>query len=346
MFVPVELIALIRKPESPGLSALLESESESALRAKDVRSHSMGLDLERDSRGRLQPSDLIMRVTAPDFEPKVQEKTVRVYPDRDCEQQTFLLTPQQTGDLRVQFDVLQEGRAVASRLLKAQSDTSDRLPPGEQRRVVVTVPLDVKVDPPKSRFIVVDGRCRGDADCGGRGLVVSDASGRWRDTRGKARRQRGSRPYSVPQAGPHGARGRGISSYPPASGFRALNYADNDADAAATELKRGGYQTQLLKNDDAYKSKIEEWSTHSAVRPADPEGTVIFYFAGHGVQIDQEQYLLPYNASDGDIEKSGLSLSELEEKLRAIQAPRKIVFLDACRNQGLKDAKASRMAVR
>src|SRR5439155_12476953 len=77
--------------------------------------------------GRLQPTDVTMRVTAPDFEPPQIQKTVRVRPDRDCERQCFLLTPKQTGTLRIQFDVLAGDLTLASRSLKTEAEPSDRL---------------------------------------------------------------------------------------------------------------------------------------------------------------------------------------------------------------------------
>jgi hypothetical protein len=58
--------------------------------------------------------------------------------------------------------------------------------------------------------------------------------------------------------------------------------------------------------------------------------------------IEQEQYLIPYDALDGELDKRGLSVSLLAEKRHEIRAPRKMAFLDACRNPGLNRANGIR----
>jgi hypothetical protein len=91
-----------------------------------------------------------MRINAPDFQPARMEKKVRVRPDRDSERQSFLLTPQRTGVLRIEFDVLIDDLTVASQVLKTQSEASDRLT-APATPVVVSVPLSVVVRPRRRR---------------------------------------------------------------------------------------------------------------------------------------------------------------------------------------------------
>jgi serine/threonine protein kinase len=148
VLTPVEVLALLRLPSSTSLSELLQREREAGAKdvdfdpAKDVRSRDFPLEFWRDSGGRLKPVDVIMRVIAPDFDPPRMEKKVRVQPDRNCERQTFLLTPKQTGVLSVQFDLLIDDLTVASRVLRTQSETSDRVQ-APSNPIVVSVPLSV-----------------------------------------------------------------------------------------------------------------------------------------------------------------------------------------------------------
>jgi hypothetical protein len=145
VLTPVEILALLRLPSSKSLSERLQEDRDTEL-VDAVRTRTFTMEFLRDAAGRLGPVDIIMRVNAPDFEPPSMEKKVRVRPDRDCERQTFLLTPQKAGLLRVQFELLMDDLSVASHVLKVQSETSDRLQ-APANPVVISVPLSVKVKP-------------------------------------------------------------------------------------------------------------------------------------------------------------------------------------------------------
>ena len=59
--------------------------------------------------------------------------------------------------------------------------------------------------------------------------------------------------------------------------------------------------------------------------------------------MGREQYLATYEASAEDLDQSGISVRELRTMLEDSSAPRKLMFLDACRNvttPGAKDAAA------
>jgi hypothetical protein len=62
--------------------------------------------------------------------------------------------------------------------------------------------------------------------------------------------------------------------------------------------------------------------------------TALFYYSGHGVQYEDENYLLPVDAQlhpGGDIGKQGFSLTEiLEEIVKRAEAT--VAFIDACRD--------------
>jgi uncharacterized caspase-like protein len=69
----------------------------------------------------------------------------------------------------------------------------------------------------------------------------------------------------------------------------------------------------------------------------------VFAFSGHGGQVGRGQYLATYESSAEDLDKTGASVEELRKLLEDSGAPRKMMFLDACRNvttPGGKDAAA------
>lgn len=66
-----------------------------------------------------------------------------------------------------------------------------------------------------------------------------------------------------------------------------------------------------------------------------PNSLALFYYAGHGIQISGENYLLPLTIdakSTADIEDEGLNLSFVLRTLEDARSIPNIVVLDACRN--------------
>jgi|GEM_PF-1708395 TPR repeat protein len=106
----------------------------------------------------------------------------------------------------------------------------------------------------------------------------------------------------------------------------------NDASDMAAALGKLGFDVMFLK--DATMQQME-----GAVREFGLKlrkgGLGLFYFAGHGVQVAGENYLVPVNAviqSEGDVKygclNAGLVLAKMED---AGNGPN-VVILDACRN--------------
>ena len=88
-------------------------------------------------------------------------------------------------------------------------------------------------------------------------------------------------------------------------------------------------------------------SSRRSRKPA-PEPTAVVYYAGHGVQLDGTNYILPVDAKLGkDIEatKEAVSLSEILKRLDATGATTKIVILDACRDNPFTGAWAPGLAM-
>jgi Caspase domain/Domain of unknown function (DUF4189) len=118
------------------------------------------------------------------------------------------------------------------------------------------------------------------------------------------------------------------------SGYRTaavLPNALNDAFDVAAALERLGFEVTLALDVDSRSMNelIDSFAgslPHSAI--------VVFYFAGHGLQIDRENYLLATDtgiANVDDVLEQGIKVSQVIERLSA-DGRAKVIILDACRN--------------
>jgi formylglycine-generating enzyme len=135
----------------------------------------------------------------------------------------------------------------------------------------------------------------------------------------------------------------GINDYPEESGLSKLKWAAKDATDLAAELTRQGYTVDLLVNERVTKVAIRRHLSDMLKRLDPNSGTVVFAFSGHGGQVGRDQYLATYESSAEDLDKTGASVEDLRKLLEDSGGPRKIMFLDACRNvtsPGGKDSAA------
>ena len=137
---------------------------------------------------------------------------------------------------------------------------------------------------------------------------------------------------SVP-AGPRFALVIGNSDY--AGGLPRLTNPGNDADLMATALKKTGFQVQTVKNADQMTMKKAIAAFGDRVRSAGASATAMFYYAGHGVQSDGVNFLIPVNAAitaKADLDLYGVSAASVLSQLEGARAMTNIIVLDACRN--------------
>lgn len=112
----------------------------------------------------------------------------------------------------------------------------------------------------------------------------------------------------------------------------ALPNPINDATAIADLLRHAGFDQVALRHDlgiAGARNAVRELA--EVARTAD---TVVVFFAGHGIEVDGVNYLIPTDArlaSDFDVEDEAISLDRI---LRSIEPARKLrlVILDACRD--------------
>jgi uncharacterized caspase-like protein len=111
-----------------------------------------------------------------------------------------------------------------------------------------------------------------------------------------------------------------------------LRNAVNDARGMAAKLKRRSFAVTLLTDVDAMHLEL---GVETFVRTLKPGDNVVIYYSGHGMQIDDENYLIPidFSASTSvEAKYKSFPLSKLQERLDTQRTQRNIIILDACRD--------------
>jgi uncharacterized caspase-like protein len=119
-------------------------------------------------------------------------------------------------------------------------------------------------------------------------------------------------------------------------GLRLAN-PGNDAATMQRALQRAGFETIVklnAKRIDFYRA-VDEFTAKIA---RDPHAVGLFYYAGHGVQAEGTNYLIPVDAeieSDADLEASAFEVGRVLRAMKAAHNEMNIVVLDACRDNPL-----------
>ena len=106
----------------------------------------------------------------------------------------------------------------------------------------------------------------------------------------------------------------------------------NDARAVAGSLSELGFQTETAFD---LPLRALEASVNRFVSKVRSGDTVVFYYAGHGIQLEGENYLVPidFDAKDeADAKYVSYSASRVQERIEKAGARVIVVILDACRN--------------
>jgi WD40 repeat protein len=126
----------------------------------------------------------------------------------------------------------------------------------------------------------------------------------------------------------------GINNYQ--NGIPALVTARQDAEAIAAILKNDyQYQVHLLVDDQATRQNINHWLTTelAAILSATNPSRLLFYFAGHGIALTENEgpqgYLIPQDAILGDI-TTYLCMQQVEAAISKLSCRHCLVILDCC----------------
>jgi hypothetical protein len=122
------------------------------------------------------------------------------------------------------------------------------------------------------------------------------------------------------------------------SAYRAvppLPNAGNDARHMADLLTSAGFAvtaaSDLSQND--MRQAISDFA--AKVSAGGPDTVALVFYAGHGVQIDGENFLIPVDLDpkrEADVPLQAVRLNDLLNTLGALHTSMRIVMLDACRN--------------
>ncbi len=116
-----------------------------------------------------------------------------------------------------------------------------------------------------------------------------------------------------------------------------LTNPGNDAAAMQRALKAAGFETIVrlnAKRVDFYRA-VDEFGTKIG---RDPHAVGLFYYAGHGVQAEGVNYLIPVDAdiqSEADLDANAFDASRVLRAMKNAQNEMNIVILDACRDNPL-----------
>jgi Caspase domain/Domain of unknown function (DUF4440) len=117
----------------------------------------------------------------------------------------------------------------------------------------------------------------------------------------------------------------------------------NDATDVAAELGEMGYDVTVRTN--ATRAEMANVIARFAEKVRGAELALLFY-AGHGVQLNGENYLLPVDATgetEAALTLSTIDLSSLQDAMA--DAGANVIILDACRNNPFADAIAAHRGI-
>ncbi len=128
----------------------------------------------------------------------------------------------------------------------------------------------------------------------------------------------------------------GNDSYPRAQ----LTNAAADARAMAAALREVSFSVTERVNLplDGFERAVNEF-----VRGLQPGDVALFYFSGHGIEFEGENYLLPIDFSADDMvqaKRRAVSANEIVERMTARQTRVRLMVLDACRDNPYSGTRA------
>ena len=124
----------------------------------------------------------------------------------------------------------------------------------------------------------------------------------------------------------------GNSSY---TAVTALPNPANDAKAMTNFLNSAGFQ--VVQAPDLTQSDMRRTIADFAktVTEKGPDTVALVFYAGHGLQVDGENFLVPVDARierEADVPLQAMRLNDLMNALSSVPSKSRIVILDACRN--------------
>ncbi|HKA71219.1 MAG TPA: caspase family protein, partial [Xanthobacteraceae bacterium] len=120
----------------------------------------------------------------------------------------------------------------------------------------------------------------------------------------------------------------------------ALPNPANDAQAMADMLTAAGFE--VISAPNLAQSEMRQAISNFAdiVAGKGPDTVALLFYAGHGLQVDGENFLVPIDARiqrEADVPLQAMRLADVMNALAAVRNKARIVILDACRNNPFSD---------
>lgn len=125
--------------------------------------------------------------------------------------------------------------------------------------------------------------------------------------------------------------------------YQQLDNPVNDATEIARMLRKIGFEVLLETNVDqiAMLNAIHNFSTRLSARP----GVGLFYFAGHGVQVNGQNYLLPIDNNKildkYSLQSYAVDAESILARMNSAKNKLNIIILDACRDNPFRGSTRS-----
>jgi formylglycine-generating enzyme required for sulfatase activity len=128
------------------------------------------------------------------------------------------------------------------------------------------------------------------------------------------------------------------------AGFSSLPNPPNDAKLITKALKGAGFEVMTVLDADQKQMKkaFSDFGQKLADKGKDAVG--LFYYAGHGVQVNGANYLIPTGANiakEGDVDMEAVNADWVLQQMEFAGNRMNIIILDACRNNPLPAGKRS-----
>jgi formylglycine-generating enzyme required for sulfatase activity len=118
--------------------------------------------------------------------------------------------------------------------------------------------------------------------------------------------------------------------------FNVLPNPVNDAKLMETALRESGFEVTLILDADQAQMKRTMLEFGRTLRKG--VDASVFFYAGHGVQVKGENYLIPTDAdleSEDEVGVQTVDVNAFLETMESAKSPFNIIVLDACRNNPL-----------
>ncbi|WP_257169567.1 caspase family protein [Bradyrhizobium sp. SRS-191] len=130
--------------------------------------------------------------------------------------------------------------------------------------------------------------------------------------------------------------------------LRPLDNPGKDADLIADKLRKLGFEV-TLKADRELKAMGEDVEAFAqAIKQRGPDVVSVFYYAGHGLESDGINYLVPVDAEikrKADIAGHAVSVKRIADRLSSAGNRVNILILDACRDNPFPEGAAPASAL-